>query len=471
MVGRRNLRWGRAVGRLALFCFIGGLWGQTEEQARQSQRAKELMAAGKYEQAIPIYQGLLKAIPGNQGLVMDLGVAEHLAGREREAIPHLEAGLKSQPANRELRNMLVAALMNRGRFEEAAAQLRELTAAAPDDAHAWYGLGMSYQGLAETAFDRLQKADSTSPYVSALVADTRVKRRQYRSAFFFYSEALKKLPELHGIHTAMAEVYRKTGHPDWAAAEDAREAALAAPECKAHAAECEFLAGHDVPLTKGTPATAEAFYWQAKAANELALQAFFRLGQLPESVELHQLRAEIASGQGQQIEAAKEWRAALALEPGNLALERELAISLFEAGDYQAALNAAAELLKEHAGGAELEFLEGDSLLRLEQPEEAVPHLRAALGADPALAAADASLGLALARLGKNGEAIPYLVKSLELDQDGSLHFQLAGAYRAAGDAEKARAAMAQYQQIVEREKQTREEIARETEIAPPKGK
>lgn len=462
---------GRAVLRLALFCFIGGLWAQTEEQAAQSQRAKELMAAGKYEQAIPIYQGLVKALPGNKGLVMNLGVAEHLAGREREAIPHLETAVKSQPANRELHDMLIAALMNRGRFEEAAAQLRELTAAAPDDAHAWYGLGMSYQGLAETAFDKLQKTDATSPYVSALVADTRVKRRQYRSAFFFYSEALKKLPNLHGVHAAMAEVYRKTGHPDWASAEDAQEAALPAPDCKLHPAECEFVAGHDGQLTKGVPATAEALYWQAKAANELALQAFFRLGQLPESVELHQLRAEIARGQGQQIEAVKEWRAALALKPGNLALERELAISLFEAGDYKAALDAAAGLLKEQAGGAEIEFLAGDSLLRLEKPEEAVPHLKAALADDPTLVAADASLGLALARLGKQAEAIPYLVKSLELDQDGSLHFQLAGAYRAAGDAEKARAAMAQYQEIVQREKETREEIARETEIAPPKGK
>ena len=429
------------------------------------------MAAGKYEQAIPIYQALVKAIPANKGLVMDLGVAEHLAGHQREAIPHLEAALKAQPANQQLRNMLIAALMDRRRFEEAAVQLRELTAAVPDDVHAWYGLGMSYQGLAETVFDRLQKIDATSPYVSALVADTRVQRRQYRSAFFFYSEALKKLPGLHGIHAAMAEVYRKTGHPDWASAEDAQEAALPAPDCKAHAAECEFVAGHDVQLTRGAPAAAEALYWEAKAANELALQAFFRLGQLPESVELHQLKAQIARGQGQQMEAVKEWRAALALKPDNLALERELAISLFESGDYKAALDEAAGLLKEHAGGPEIEFLAGDSLLRLEQPGEAVPHLRAALAADPKLVAADASLGLALVRLGKNAEAIPHLVKSLELDQDGSLHFQLAGAYRSAGDPEKARAAMAQYQQIVAREKETREEIARETEIVPPKEK
>jgi predicted Zn-dependent protease len=469
MVAMATLRKGRAVSWLALFSFVLHLWGQTEDQARQSEHAKQLMAAGKYEQAIPIYRELVKAMPGNTGLVMDLGVAEHLSGHEREAIPHLQMAVKAQSANREIRNMLAAALMDRRRFEEAAAELRELTAVSPEDAHTWYGLGMSYQALAETAFEKLQKIDPTSPYVAALVADTRAKRRQYRSAFFFYNEALKKLPDLHGIHTSVADIYRKTGYPDWAAAEEAKETELPAPDCKVHPAECGFVAGHDIQLVAIPQTSSESLYWQAKAANELALQAFLRLGQLPESVELHQLRAEIASGQGQHMEAVKEWRSALALQPDNSALKRELAISLFMAGDYRTALEQAKGLLREHGRSAELEFVSGDSLLRLEQPEEAVPHLRAALTADPKLLAADASLGLALARLGKNAEAIPHLVKALELDQDGSLHFQLAGTYRAAGNPEKAMEAMGQYQEIVRREQAAREEIAREAQIAPPK--
>ena len=61
------------------------------------------------------------------------------------------------------------------------------------------------------------------------------------------------------------------------------------------------------------------------------------------------------------------------------------------------------------------------------------------------------TLGLALARLGKYPEAVRHLEKSLELDDDGSLHYQLARAYQAAGSGEKARAAMAQYQEILKR--------------------
>ena len=463
---------GRAALQLALFCLCAGLRAQSEDQAKESQHAKELMAAGKYEQAIPVYQELVKAVPGNSGLLFNLALAERMAGRNREAVPHFEMVIKAQPKNREARETLAAALMDLGRFEQAAAQLRELTAMLPDDPHVWYGLGMSYQGAAEAAFERLQKAGPTSPYVSALVADTRVKRRQFRSAFLFYNEALKQLPNLHGIHAALAEVYRKTGHPEWAAEEDAREAALTPPDCKVHAAECDFAAGHDVQLMslpRTAAASAEALYWQAKAANELAMQAFFRLGQLPESVELHQLKAGIARGQGQHLEAVREWRAALALKPANPGLERELAVSLFMAGDYQAALEAARNLAKAQPRSAEIDFLAGDSLLRLEQPEQAIPFLRDALAADSRMLAADASLGLALLRLGKSAEAIPHLRKSLELDDDGSLHFQLANAYRAAGEGEKARATLAQYQEIVKRTQEQKEEIAREAQIGPPK--
>lgn len=488
----------------ALLLFLP-LWAQSEELALKSQRAKQMMAAGRFEEAIPIYKELVQAVPGNPGLLMNLGLAEHMAGHDREAIPNFEAVLKTEPnllpaltslgaarlatnqpqaaiapleravalspKDPEVRGLLADALTGANRFEQAAAQYRKLTDMSPDDPRAWYALGMSYQTIAAAAFDRLQKADATSPYVAALVAETRVQRRQYSSAFFFYHEALKKLPAFRGIHGALAEVYRKTGHADWADAEDARERALPPPDCKAHRAECDFIGGHNVEalsLAKADAAKSEALYWQAKAANELAYQAFFRLGQLPPSIEVHELRAEIARGQKQHLEAVKEWRAALELSPGNPKLQHELTVSLFMAQDFPGALEESTRLLNSSPRSPEMNFIAGTSLLRLEEPEKALPYLRAALAADPQLVAADASLGSALARLGKQGEAVPYLEKSLELDEDGSLHYELARAYQAAGDREKARATMTQYQEIRKKNEALKEETAREAQIGPP---
>lgn len=438
-----------STGRTALlsvpFFFATALsaW-QTEDLAIQSQRAKELMATGKFEEAIPIYKRLTQAAPGNPGLLLNLALAEHMAGHEREAIPHFEAVLKTQPTSAPALLSLAAARLALNQPDQAAEQYRKLTDISPDNPGAWYGLGKSYESIALTAFDNLRKASPQSPFVSALVADTEVQKRQYRTAIDLYQRA----PNLHGVHAALAEVYRKTGHPDLAEAEDAKERALPASDCAAHPAECQFVAGHDVQALRlpRTPSP-EALYWRAKAANELALQAFFRLGQLPPSVELHELQAEIARNQNQHLESVKEWRAALDLSPGDPRLRQELAVSLFLAKDFKSALAEAQSL----PPTPELNFLMGDSLLRLEEPEKAVQYLEAALAADPKLREADASLGLALSRTGKHAEAIRHLEKSLDLDEDGSLHYQLARAYQAAGLREKAAAAMTQYQEIVKR--------------------
>ena len=490
---------------LPVFLFAASDLAAAEDAAEKSQRAKQLMSSGRFEEAIPIYKELAAAMPGNPGLLLNLGMAEHMAGREKDAIPVFEAVLKTQPkmlpalvtlgaarmalgqnalaiaplqkalalepGNADTRGMLADALNSTGQYDAGAEQFRKLTEQLPNDPRTWYGLGMSYQSMATDALERLQKLDAQSPYLAALIADTRVQRHQYRSAFFFYGEALKKLPGLHGIHAALADVYKKTGHPDWSATEAAKEQALPPADCTAHPGECQFFAGHDLQATalpKTGPPAAEPLFWRAKAANELSLQALFRLGQLPPSVEIHQLRAEIARDQNQHLESVKEWKAALELAPGNGRLQHELAVSYFLAADYKSAIAESEKVLQRDPRSPEMNFTAGDSWLRLEEPEKAVPYLRTALARDPKMRAADASLGLALSRTGKFAEAVPHLEKALELDDDGSLHYQLARAYQAAGNAAKAQTAMAQYQELQKRNQDQKEEAAREAQITPP---
>ena len=65
-------RVGRAALRLALFYLGSELWARRpDDPAGEAQRAKELMAAGQYEQAIPIYQRIVKAMPGNSGVLSE----------------------------------------------------------------------------------------------------------------------------------------------------------------------------------------------------------------------------------------------------------------------------------------------------------------------------------------------------------------------------------------------------------------
>ena len=470
--------------------------------AEQSRKAKSLMADGKFEEAIPIYKELVRAVPNNPGLILNLGLAEEMAGHPNEAIPNFEAVLKIQPANipaltslgvshlqlnqpkqavrplqelvslqpdnRDARGMLAGALLAIDRFSEAAEQYRKLAELNGNDAKAWYGLGKAYENLAANAFDRLEKIAPESAYVLALVGDSQASRQQYRSAFFFYRQAETKKADLLGLHTAIGEVYTKTGHSDWAAEEEARERHISKQQCSSPSPGCSFLSGKLLELTRMSAQTPDNLFWAAKAYNQLALGAFEKLGALPESAEIHALKADILRGHRQYAEAVKEWRAALRLAPGDEAARHELIVSLFLARDYDSLRPMLQEEIDQRQASAQTYFMLGDSYVRSQQPDKAIPLLEKAVAENPGMKEARASLGLALATVNRTDEAIPQLENAISLDEDGSLHYQLARAYQSKGNAQRARELMAQYQTIQSRNLQHKEEVARDAQITAP---
>ncbi len=477
---------------------------QTDDLAAQSHHAKELMAAGRFDEAIPIYEKLVAALPGNLGFVLNLGLAEEMGGHPREAIPHFQAVLRTQPENvpaltslataalqsnqpklalapleklskvqptdLNARGMLAGAYMSLERYSEAAEEFQRLTALSPSDPKAWYGLGKAYESLAANTFSELARLAPESPYLAALLADSRFQRKQYRSAYFFYKQAERKLPDLPGVHAGLAKVYDSTSHPDWAAREREAEQKLPAPNCASDAGECRFLQ-HDyantIKLASATARPANLF-WRTKAYNQLALDAFDHLGRLGDSVEIHALKAQILHGHGQDAEAAGEWRAALQLSPGNSRLQTELVTSLVLAHRYDEAMPLLKTLLGEEPNAPDLNFMMGESLWRTEQPEKALPYLTTAVKLDPQLLPAHAALGMVLALLNQNAEAVPHLAKAVALDDDGSLHYSLARAYQATGDTAEARKAMVEYQQIKQKNQQINDDLAKEAEISAP---
>ncbi len=505
---RKCNRFGRRLLSWAAFLFFTSLvFAQSEELAEQSHRAKELMAQGRFEEAIPIYQHLVKAIPGNPGLILNLGLAEQMAGHARQAVPHFEAVLKVQPESvpaltslgmaelqlnepraaiaplekllrvqpddQNARGMLAGAYLSLKRAGEAAQQYRKLTEANGADPKVWYGLGKAYEALASGTFSKLSKSAPESPYVAALLADSRLQRRQYRSAFFFYREAQSKVPSLPGLHSGLAKVYENTGHADWAKEEEQLETETSASACQGQSAECRFLKGDLIGATKidGASATPESLFWATRAYNQLALEAFDHLGELPDSVEIHALKAEILHGHGQDAEAAKEWRAALALAPGDPRLETELAGSLFAAHKYDEVMPLLERMLGQEPNAPDLNFMMGESLWRTQQAEKAAPYLLRALKAEPEMLPAHAALGMVYAELNQNAQAVPHLEKALSLDDDGSLHYSLARAYQGAGKPEQARQAIQESQQIRQKNQQVNDELAKEAEITAPQAR
>jgi tetratricopeptide (TPR) repeat protein len=265
-------------------------------------------------------------------------------------------------------------------------------------------------------------------------------------------------------------VYRNTNHADWAATEEQREKTLPAPDCKVQTAECAFLSRHlDETIRQAAPqASPAALFWATKAYNALALGAFDRLSQLPESVEIHALKAQMLHNHKQDLEAASEWREALKFAPDDINVKRQLASALFDAKDYRSAMPLIEEQLAQEPKAADLNYLMGASLYRTEQAEKALPYLETTVQGGTTNLAADAALGLTLVSLNKSAEAIPYLKKALPMDDDGSVHYSLARAYRAAGEAQLAAETMQQYQKIQKQNREINDQLAKEAEITAP---
>ncbi len=523
----------RLFAKLAV-CFVlsvASVHAHTDDLAAQSRRGKELMAAGRFEEAIPVYRDLVRALPNDPGPIMDLGLALHMAGLDREAVTQFQAVLKLkpthwparlflgaaylrlkeparaveplrgvvrvQPDHKEARLMLGEALFSLERFEPAVQQFERLCKLDPASPKAWNGLGQSYEGLAGQNFEKLEKAAVGSAYWLVLVAEARAKADQYNRAFFFYREALAQMPTMRGVHRAIAEIYRKAGHADWAAIEEERERQTPAIDCNqpsssgadrvvsqsmarvrpereheamARKLECAFQAGQYgevVTSSKGADSV-EAIFWRTRAYNELARQAFSRLAQLPPSAEVHELLAKIHFGQKDYSGSAKEWEEALKLSPENLYYQQGLAIARSAGGDYDGAQQMMKDLIKQSPNSVELNYWLGFTLLGLEKPQDAIPFLEKAVEGDPNVLLSRRDLARAYLRVGQVEKAIPHLKAALPMDDDGSLYYQLAQAYRRTGQNEQERQMLHEFRAIQSSVKVERKKLEEQMQISPP---
>jgi tetratricopeptide (TPR) repeat protein len=363
---------------------------------------------------------------------------------------------------------LADSFLSTGRFRPAATHFRKLTELTPQDHKAWHGLGLSYLGLSRQAFEALQKREPDSKYVLVILANSRAKEQQYRSAFSLYRRALDRDRGLRGVHTAIAAIYRVTGHADWAAVEEEKERGLAAPDCTKASAECAFRAGrYEQILTM--PDSPETLYWKNRSYSELAVAALGQLVRLPPSPEIHELTAEALDLQGDHRQAADELREALRLAPGDRRLGELLARTLWRSREFDQAEPLLESLLHADPNSAELNFELGDAFLQQEDAEKAIPWLEKAVKIRPELLSAHASLARAYARAGQPAAAIPHFKAALSLDHDGSLYFQLARAYQGTGNSNLAQEAMRRFNEIRSKA-DVKNRVEQEHEITAPPG-
>jgi len=460
------------------------------------------MNAGRFAEAARIYGELVQAVPGEAGLRLNLGMALSMAGRPREALPHLEAALDSgrpelvpaglflggaylelgqparavgpletflaaQPGNADARRLLAEALLFQERYEEAARHYRSLTEQVPEAPPAWFGLGRAYEGISRKAFEELQVLAPESAEILLLVAEMMVTQERDKRAFQLYREALEKRPDAAEAHAALAGIYERNGHPDWAATERARVRDLPPPDCATAPLECQFRVGEFRKVLAGaTPLrTAEGRYWLSRAAGELAREAFSRLEALGPSPEATLIQVEVLRSQRRYAESKEALQEAEEAWPGDPRIRQERAQLLFIGREFEDARPLLEDLLKLDPESAEVNLVLGELWVEQRKPEKGIPYLEKAAAGGPLQLRARAVLGRAYLDSGQAEKAIPHLEAALVTDEDGSLRFQLARAYQATGQGDRARQMRQEFQEIQRSQERTQEE---DLALTPP---
>ena len=475
----RQLRPNSARLGLALFVALlsSGALALAQSPADDAERALKAMAAGDYGQAVEIYARLTSKFPQNLDVKRNLALALHSAGRYPEALPLFTLILRSAPEDKaallfsgiELTSLhepgkaishltkfleqdthSSMGFLTRGRaylaLDQLSSAIEDFAKAAdldPGNSKAWEGVGKAYLLAAQQAFQFVEEHGTFSAEWHGLLARSYSSAGDYKMAFRFFREAESRAPDLPGVHSGMAEVYKQTGHPDWAALE------LAKDEKPSVHVSTELRRKY-----------LDVLQFQSHGAEALA-----RLARNPETSEYHALLGLAYRVQHRDVESVDEFRRALAFSPNSLNMKLELAISMGVLKDCKGAMPILRDVIKDDPHSTEANEVLGECLVDQNRPEEAISVLKAALLRDPRLLPAELAIGRAYLHMADYPNAALHLRRAADLG-DPSILYQLAIAYRKLGDEKASGEYLAKYKIRVQQVQQRSQAPA--GEITPP---
>ncbi len=443
------------------------LAGAQESAEMLSGQAREAMVNGHYGEAASLYERMVKVLPDEPGVKLNLALALDAASRPREALKYLEQiraaeadnprfwfllgieyqklrqpakavdplekAVKLSPHEWNFRLELADAYLASGASQAAAGKFRALSAERPGDTRVLAGLVRSELALTNEACGALKQSAPDSSFRLALDAISAAENGDRVKSAGLYRDAMAAQPAapwLEAEQRGTSDDSADAGHP---LARLFHHGALEGIMAQTAAAR-----------------TPEALYWRARAGSGLARASLARLAALPPSSDAHELAGIALRQAGRWEDSRAEFQEAVKLAPGDRRLEGELAEASWLSRRYDDAAALLSQLVSTEPGRGEWQYELGDSLFNLGRPEEAIPFLRRANTLSPDDFAIQATFGKVLLLTGRFQEAVSILERAARRDSDGSIHFQLAAAYRNLGRADLARQALAAQKEIEE---------------------
>jgi tetratricopeptide (TPR) repeat protein len=204
--------------------------------------AHALERRGELDEAIAVFQDLVRLKPRYGRHLLCLGITLQERGRTEEASIALDAAIvamreyiRPKPDDSGTHYNLASCLFHQGKLDEAIAEFREVIRLTPDDAEAHKSLGrvLSDQGKLDAAIAEFREAIRLQPdYAEALnslawtlVLKTKRPRREYDEGVVRSRKAVELAPNDGNFANTLALAEYRLGH--WAESMAASERAMA----------------------------------------------------------------------------------------------------------------------------------------------------------------------------------------------------------------------------------------------------
>lgn len=288
----------------------------------------------------------------------------------------------------------------------------------------------------------------------------RLKEGKLPEAAGSIEKAIQLDPHTPGAHMFLGIADYQMNHIDQAI-ENLRheiDANPSNPEAQLWLGIIELASGHPEKATGPLDRAAElapkdlnVLDYRGQAHMKVAKQSYADMYHLdPGSWRVHRLNAELAADAEQHKQAIDEYLAAIHIAPKQADLYEGLGEEYRKTGALDLAEKAFAEQLELTPGNPVAMYNLGSIRVERGEEEAGIPLLQQVVKVYEKPTVADYYLGRGLAAQGKNSEAVAALLRASKTEGEVQRRswYELAQIYRKMGDAAKAHAALAKYQQL-----------------------
>lgn len=166
---------------------------------------------GALRQAVQVLQRALSLDPDLLPANLILGIDYVQLNEADQAIPHLERVLRRDGTNRDALLALASAHLALKRFDQAARVYQREVKIRPEDADAWYGLGLCFENLAEKTTREMARIGKDSPYTQRLIGEFLTEQDATLDAQDAFRRALAAGGAQEGLHAALGFAYLRFG--------------------------------------------------------------------------------------------------------------------------------------------------------------------------------------------------------------------------------------------------------------------